>query len=198
MFNPGDLKEKITVLGLIREGNRYWWKESFGIWAKAEEQNRNNLFSKVGLGAKSIHFSIRKKPDITLHHALRWKGKHCFITSVTEVRTGFLEVEAAVVEPKECTVRKEAEPVRDEWNRPVYGEPVLVTFPGCLIEKYAGYIQGEPMATSEMRYVIVTPKGIRLHVGDLVTIEEKTYQVLTCHILDEYKNEYEVMCVEDV
>ena len=47
----------------------------------------------------------------------------------------------------------------------------------------------------------MTPKPIALKTGDLVTIQDGqapgTYHVTVCHMLDEFKNEYEIAHRED-
>jgi hypothetical protein len=196
-MNPGEFKDKLSVLGLKQTGNTYAWESTSGLWAKAEQLNGNNLFSKVGLGAKSIKFTIRKKSDLTLHNAFGWQGKHCFLTDIIEKDRMYYEVAAALIEPRTCSVERTGEPVLNELNRPIYSEDTTVTFPGCLTEKYLGHTQGEPMATNETRHVLVTPKLIILVVGELVTINNTSYTVIIPHLLDEYKNEYEIMVKED-
>ena len=46
--------------------------------------------------------------------------------------------------------------------------------------------------------VLVTPKPIAITPGDLVRIAGKPYVVQVVHVLDMYKNEYEITVVEDV
>ena len=50
--------------------------------------------------------------------------------------------------------------------------------------------------------MLVTPKPIALKAGDLVTVQEGPakgrYHVTVCHVLDAYKNEYEIMFSGDV
>jgi len=198
MFNPGELNEKISLLTLNQNGNTYAWEASSNIWAKAEQLNSTNLFSRVGLGAKSIKFIIRKNKNLTLHNAFLWRGRHCFLTDIKEFDRAYYEVTTALVEPVACTVMRAGEPKLNELNRPVYGNLIQVTFPGCLTEKYMGHVQNEPMATREIRYVLVTPKPIKVNCGELITINNLTYHVLIAHELDEYKNEYEIMYEGDI
>lgn len=197
-MNPGILNERISVLELNQNGNSYDWQETSSLWAKVEQLNEINIFSKTGLGAKSIKFTIRRHKELTLHNAFAWRGKHCFLTNINDIDRAYYEVTAALVEPVTCTVMREGEPKLNELNRPVYGEPIIITFPGCLTEKYMGHVQNEPMTTKEIRYVLVTPKPIKLNCGELVTIDNLTYYVLITHELDEYKNEYEIMYKGDI
>jgi head-tail adaptor len=196
-MNSGELTDRISLLELKRYENTYTWEPLAALWAKSERLTGNNLFSKVGLGAKSIKFTIRKWNDLTLHNAFKWNGKHCFLTDIHEIDRMYYEVTAALVEPKVCSIKRTGEPKRNELNRPIYDEPVLITFPGCLIEKYLGQTQNKSMAYTETRYVLVTPKIIDLDEGEIVIIEETPYTVIIPHILDDFKNEYEIMVKED-
>lgn len=195
-MNPGELNQRIEILTLSNTEHMYSWNMSDRIWAKAEILDKINIFSRVGIGAKSVKFTIRKQ-ELTLHNAFRWKGSHCFLTDIVEIDRMYYEVTAAMIEPKICIVKRTGEPVLDELNRPVYGEPTVLTFPGCLTEKYLGHTQGIPMATIETRYVLVAPKVIELAVGELVTIDNVAYAVEVPHTLDDYKNEYEIAARSD-
>jgi hypothetical protein len=197
-MNPGERKDKISILTLKQTENTYSWDVLSNPWAKAERLSGNNLFSKVGIGAKSVKFTIRENKILTLHNAFRWQGKHCFLTDIVGVGRMYYEVTAALIEPHICTVERIGEPILNELNRPVYNESKTISFPGCLTEKYLGHTQGEPMAITEMRLVVVTPKVIELSVGEIVTINNTPYTVIIPHTLDEYKNEYEIMARSDV
>ena len=75
-------------------------------------------------------------------------------------------------------------------------------FPGILTEKYVRYAPEETYAKTETAYVLVTPKLISLSPGDLVTVREGAaegvYNVQVCHVLDPFKNEYEIVRRQDV
>jgi hypothetical protein len=196
--NPGELKEKLIVLILKKIQNTYTWEADADIWSKAEWLKGNNIFSSVGIGAKSIKFTIRKRSNLTLHNAFLWQGKHYFLTDIVDIDRMYYEITAAIIEPRICFVERTGKPSLNELNRPVYGDKEMLIFPGCLTEKYLGHTQGEPMASNETRYVIVTPKPIELVVGELVTIDNIAYTVIISHTLDEYKNEYEISVKGDV
>lgn len=197
-MNVGELNERITILELIKDGMTYSWKQNSTIWAKCERLNASNLFYKIGLGTRSIKFTIRKRKGLTLHNAFLWQGKHCFLTDVKEFEQSYYEITAALVNPQNCSVEQTGDPTLNELNRPVYGNSVNLVFPGCLVEKYIGHTQGAPMAFMKIRYVLVTPKSINLNIGELLTIDEVCYTVLIPHTLDEYKNEYEIKVKEDI
>ncbi len=198
IINPGELKEKISVLEFVKDGDTYTWEQISLLCAKTEQLSGSNLFSQIGIGAKSIKFTIRKKSSLTLHNAFKWQRKHYFLTNIAEIDRTYHEITAALVEPKSCSLSRTAKPVKNTLNRPIYGNPVIMTFQGCLVEKYMGHTQGDPVAYTERRYVLITPKLIELYSGELVTIGNDVYTVLIPHILDDYKNEYEIVVKEDV
>lgn len=190
-MNVGELNKKIEALSLIKVNNTYTWSKDSDVWAKVEILKGINIFSTVGLATKSVKFTIRKR-NLTLHNALKWDNKHCFITDIVEIYRMYYEVTAALIEPKTCTVERTGEPTLDNLNRPTYSEPTIITFPACLTEKYIRQTQDNPMSEVEKRYVLVTPKVIELIDGELVSIDGTSYEVLLSHTLDEYKNEYEI------
>lgn len=192
----GQCKDPVSVLRLEQRGEFWEWKEAARTWAKAERQAKTNLFSRVGLGQKSIRFTMRKR-SLSLHDAIRWEGKHCFLTEIKEMDRMYLEITAALIEPVICSVTSTQQTL-DKFNRPVLQEEILVSFPGFLTEKYLGFAQKEVSGETETTYVLVTPKAIALKPGDLVQVGEDFYAVKIVHNLDEYKNEYEIHRKEDV
>lgn len=191
------MNTKISVLALEGDNNTYTWNQKDSLWAKVEQLKGKNIFSSFGMGARSVKFTIRKNSSISLHNAFKWQGKHCFLTDILELNKECYEVLTALIEPKICTVERTGKPTLNELNRPVYSDPITISFPACLTEKYLGYTQGVPMATVENRLVLVTPKDIELEPGEIVIIENVPYTVEVPHILDEFKNEYEVMARGD-
>lgn len=192
----GQCKDLISVLRLEQSGESWEWREAARTWAKAERQTKTNLFSRVGLGQKSIRFTMRKR-SLFLHDAIRWQGKHCFLTEIKEIDRMYWEVTAALIEPVTCLVTDTRQTL-DKFNRPVLQEEKELSFPGFLTEKYLGFAQKEVSGETETTYVLVTPKAITLKPGDLVQIGEVFYSVKIVHNLDEYKNEYEIHRKEDV
>jgi hypothetical protein len=196
-MNIGEFKDKVSVLSLKQTGNNYAWEQLSDVWSKTERLISNNLFSKAGINARSIRFTIRKKSNLTLHNAFIWRDMHCFLTDMVCIDGMYYEVTAVLIEPWICTVERTGRATLDELNRPAYGNIVMLTFPGCLIEKYLGYTQGEPMASTEARYMLITPKVIDLVAGEIVKINDKAYTVIVPHTIDDYKNEYEIIVKED-
>ncbi len=195
-FNPGQLDQKVDVLEFINSGIAYGWNPVRTIYASVEQLTQKNLFSEVGIGVRSVKFTIRKQ-NLTLGNAFRWQGDFYFLTQVDEIQRLYYEVTAARIEPKTCAVTR-ITTTKNELKNPVKQKEILLTFPGCLVEKYMGYAQQKPQAVSEMQYVLVTPKAIDLLLADLVEIDGVTYNVQIAHTLDQYKNEYEIVVKKDV
>ena len=78
-MDAGSFKERIQILTLGKSENSWSWSVSGTVWGKAETQERPSLFSKAGVGANGMKFIIRRR-ELTLHNALRWRGRHCFLT----------------------------------------------------------------------------------------------------------------------
>lgn len=193
MFNPGTLKDRIKVLSIGLEDNNYRWIEESPIWSKAEYTGKKNIFSNFGYGEKQIKFFIRKR-NLSLHNAFIWQNKHCIITDILEVERRYMEVNCAIIEPKECRVTRCNDTTQlDEYNRPIDGEEdYTITFPSIMVEKYIKQTAEEPMSTVESVNILITPKVIVLINGEIVNIQGIDYEVLVSHTLDEYKNEYEI------
>ena len=187
-FNLGSsLNQRVEVLTLRQdETGSYDWKTSGTRYASVELDTRNNLFSSVGIGARGATVTIRPDRTLTLHHALRWQGRHLFLTSIIPAASrDRLEVKTALCNPVECMAN--AQNKGEEGPR----------FPGVLTEKYVGHTQIDPHAVVTTDYVLVTPKKITLAPGSWVICAGEYYRVLVPHELDEYKNEYEIRRKED-
>lgn len=196
-MQAGELREPVAVLELQNTDAAYNWTEKRSTWAKAEPQAQKALFSQIGVGAKSVKFTVRKQ-DITLNNAFSWHGKHCFLTDINEIDRMYYEITAALVEPKTCIVTRPAT-IKDSLNRPVKTPPqVILTFPGCVTEKYMGFTRLNPQNQEDAQYVLVAPKAIYLQPADLVKIGDITYNVQITHETDEFKNEYEIAVKRDI
>lgn len=175
-----NLKDRITIQTLEETAEGFAWVPSVSTWAQSAGDRQKNLFSSIGIGARGVTFRIRKRP-ITLHQSILWQGQHCFLTSILPVpeNHSFLEIKAALCPIHSCTPGTQLSP-----DGP--------TFPAVLTERYMGH--ETPDLHSELRgdYVLVTPKVISLEPGSWVTIDGRTYRVEAPHLLDPYKNEYEL------
>lgn len=184
-IGAGQLDQPLEVLELKETSAGVWeWAVVRRAWGQVEQTNRSNLFSKVGVGARDAALVIRRQP-LTLHNALRWRGRHLFLTAITENGRNHLSVSAALVEPAAC--RADA----DEGENGT-------RFPGVLTEKYAKWDQPEPYSVNQLTYVLVTHKEIVLQRGGLVAAAGINYEVQVAHTLDPYKNEYEIARTEDL
>lgn len=178
-IGAGRLDQPLEVLELRETSAGLWeWVAIRRAWAQVEQTARTNLFSKVGVGARDAAIVLRTQP-LTLHNALRWRGQHLFLTSITRRDRNHLDVASALVIPD--TVRLRA-------DETIEGK----TFPGVLTEKYVRHEQEWPMSVNELGLVLVTPKAIALRPGCLVEVRDAAWEVLVPHELDQYKNEYEI------
>ncbi|WP_312637140.1 hypothetical protein [Oscillibacter sp.] len=186
-ISAGDLNERVQARELtFNEAKNAWaWTTAWGAWVKAEQSDRTSYFSAVGIGARSVVFTMRKASRINLGLSFLWRGRFCFLTSVADTeQAGIVEIKAALCEPVEC--RKDADL-----------DPVGCSFPGVLTEKYFKSEPERPHTVTTVAYVLVTPKAIELDPGSLVEAGGKAYSVQACHTLDQWKNEYEILRKED-
>lgn len=200
-MDAGSLRERLQVLTLTEGPAGTWtWQPVRQARAQAELTTRSNLFSSVGIGARGAELVLRAQP-LTLHQALLWGEQHLFLTAILPEGRLHLRVHAALVEPVVCLATRTEDTV-GAAGRPVTEETLRLTFPGVLTEKYVRYEREETHDESDVSYVLVTGKPIALHAGDLVTVQTGpaagVYHVTACHVLDEYKNEYEIARRGDV
>ena len=200
-IGAGKLDQSLEVLELHETAAGVWeWVALRRAWAQVEQTAKTNLFSKVGVGARDAAIVLRRQ-SITLHNALRWRGQHLFLTSITQRDRNHLDVAVALVTAVACTAQRYTTKV-GAGNRPEKAEQPPVTFPGILTEKYVQYEREDTYAKARRGIVLVTSKPIRLREGDLVTVKDgpaaAVYNVQACHVLDEYKNEYEMEFSRDV
>ena len=179
MTTAGEMRERVGVLSLVydREADEYRWAEVRRVWARAELDSRSNLFSSVGIGARGVTFTLRRRSGLDLH---------CFLPAIRpdgEDR-GYQTVKAALCQVRQC--QKDADK-----------DPAGSRFPGVLTEKYVGHDQPDIHGEVTTDYVLVTPKSVTLAPGSWVTVDGAYYRVLESHTLDEWKNEFEVRRRED-
>ncbi|MBQ9733346.1 MAG: hypothetical protein IJV74_03825 [Clostridia bacterium] len=172
VIDAGELRERVSVLTLKDKGSEYVWEESRRSWAKAELNTRKNIWSVHGIGATGVTFVMRCS-SLCLDNALKWRGQHCFISSIIPYGRGHVKVEAALVEPVQC---------EDKYKS--------LTFPALMTEEWHKHEQLEPHAINTLSHVLVTPKCIELKPGKLVTVAGDAWPIKTAHTLDPHKNEY--------
>lgn len=198
--DAGSLDKRLVLLSFQEDTTGAWrWVETGLLWGDLTLSGKKNLFSSVGIGARDAEIILRKRP-ITLHQALRWGLQHLFLTEITDYNRMYLQARAALVTPVACSAIRYQSSL-GPGNRPVRTPLEPVTFPGVLTEKYTGYDRQDTHAQAETRLVLVVPKAIELMEGDLVTVmagQPAEYNVQIRHVLDPYKNEYEIAWRRDV
>ena len=200
-IDAGRLNKAVHVLELRETAPGAWeWGPIRRTWTMLTLQTKKNLFSSVGIGARGAELILRRQP-LTLHNALLWGEQHLFLSAILPEGRLHLRVQAAPAEPVTCLATRTEDTV-GEAGRPTTAETMRMTFPGVLTEKYARYEREETHAENETSYVLVVPKAIQLKASDLVTVQEgpakAVYYVTICHVLDPYKNEYEIVWQGDV
>lgn len=201
MIDAGDLSERLELLELEETQPDTWeWVSRGRLWAQVEVDGGKNLFSSVGIGTRNAKLILRARP-LSLCQALRWRGQHLFLTGITKLDRMHLNVQAALVNVVTCLATRTEDTV-GAAGRPVAAETMRISFPGILTEKYARYEREETHAENDTSYVLVVPKEISLQAGDLVTVQDgpakAVYAVTICHVLDHFKNEYEIARRGDV
>lgn len=181
------LNEKVEILSLLQneETNDLAWSKTRNCWAAVDLDLPRNIFSVVGVGTRGAIVTLRAETKFTMSHALRWRGQFLYPTSVTLVpERDRYEVKAALCNPVDCQA---------DMDRENHG----ICFPGILTEKYVGHDQPDFHSEVTTTYILVTPKSIELRPGSWLVADGQYYLVLTPHLLDPYKNEFEIRRKED-
>lgn len=198
-FGAGKLDKPAQVLECQETSAGVWeWVPVRRIWAHMDLQQKTNIFSSIGVGARDASIVIWQQ-ELTLHNAIRQGGTHFFLTSITERNRNQLDVKAALCSPVMMTAKPQARTGRDELNRPIVAQQPPFTFPGILTEKYYQNALDEIYQAETLQRVLVTPKAIVLRPGDLVQPGiEAAYTVRQALDLDPYKNEYVIERRKDI
>lgn len=201
--DAGSLDQRLTLLSLQETSpNTFEWVEVGKVWANVIQDGGKNYFSSVGLGARNAKIIMRRS-SIDMTQALRWGSQHLFLTSIVQRDRLHWDVSAALVDVVTCAMDRTTIQVdKANGNRPTKVQAPTVTFPGVLTEKYVGYTREDTHAKATSTYILVTPKAVVLEEGDLVTVQDgpakAVYNVQGSHVLDRYKNEYEIVWSRDV
>lgn len=181
IIDAGQLQERVEVLHLQETApRRYSWAVERRTWAAVELTGRRQIYSTYGAGTAGVKLTIRRQ-DISLAHALRWRGQHCHIVNISPLGRGYLTVEAALVEVSACADRH-----RD------------VEFPAILAERYLRFDELAPQDINVLRNVLITPKVINLTPGRLVEVAGVSWPIRLAHTLGPYSNEFEIERVVDL
>ena len=189
-----ELRKKAELLELRfdKAKNAYFWGVRRTSWASIAYEEKNNLFSSVGIGARSANIVLRPDRLLTLHGAMCADGHFLFLTSIilSDDRSR-QEIRAAVCESVTLTAKPQSRKGRDALNRPTALAVQEFTFPGVLTERYYRSTADEVYRGEVQQRALVTPKAVELRAGDLVRQgEEAPYTVRQVLDLDPYKNEY--------
>ena len=191
-----DLQQRLELLELRFDQEKavYTWEVRRACWGGVTFEERSNLFSSVGIGARGASIVIRPDRLLTLHGAVRLGEQFLFLTSIVlSDDRNRQEIRAAVCDPATLTARPQDRTGRDAYNRPVAVSVPSFTFPGILTEKYFRNEADDVYRAEVQQRVLMTPKVIVLRAGDLVQhAEEAPYTVRQVLDLDPYKNEYVV------
>ena len=158
IIDAGQLQERVEVLHLQETApRRYSWAVERRTWAAVDLTGRRQAFSTYGVGAAGVKLTIRRQ-DISLAHALRWRGQHCHIVTISSQGRGYLTVEAALVEVSACADRH-----RD------------VEFPAILAERYLRFNELAPQDINVLRHVmniiqLEQPEGVIATLGGQTAI----------------------------
>lgn len=172
-IDAGALGERIAILRLVRRGAAFRWEPVRQSWARVELSRKQNHFSSFGTGAAGAELVLRRQ-TLGLDQAIRWRGQHIFLTAIIPQGRNHLAVSGALVTVSACA------------------DAGGVRFPGVAVEKYLRHQEAIPMDANVLRHVLVTPKEIALLPGQLVEVDGVRWPVRTAHLLNPWKNEYEI------
>lgn len=197
-MNPGKLRDRGQILRLAEVGEKvYNWQSAGGIWCEFKETGEENLFSKVGIGAAGAEITVREN-KLTCNDALLVRGEHFFITDIN--RTGiapiYYKVQAAMIAPETATVTRTVVSIGSN-GIPANTSQIVAECPVYLTEKALSTAEEKSMVESTNRLVAVTPKILECLPGDIMEFMGMKYRVNVCHIMERYKNEYEIERITD-
>ena len=192
MKQAARMRDRVEILSLQEADGSYAWVPSKTTYATAEKTGKRNLFSAVGAGREEYLFTLRRQP-LALDQALRWRGRFCFLSDLSEPDRGHITARCALAEPSDCMVQRTKVSTDNPMNRPQRLQTETVRFPAILTEKYVKATPEDWSTVTETAYVLVTPKAVSLHTGETVSVGGAPFVVQVGHLLDEYKNEYEIL-----
>lgn len=195
----GQLDQRIETLDYVQQDGRYAWKKKKAIWSHVEQDQKINIFSGYAKAGTTTLFTVREQ-EIGMRNVISYQGKYYLITGLKKLDRMYAQAQTAKLPVYDCqyTNYNPDNIILDNYNRPTNTNPTVIRFQGMLAEKYLGSQVEKPQTIGEIRYILLVPKVITLEQNDIVTISEEEYAVEACHVLDEYKNEYEIVSRKDV
>lgn len=205
-MNPGRLNRRVTVCEAVTVEGGFGWEPVAIVWADVVSEPKKCVYSSVGAaGDTTTVFTVRYNRAFSPGMSILYNKAGYVIASVTDVedRHQIAEISAAKCRLRCCTLYRLSSDV-DENMRPVEGLNRVMSFPAFAAEKYAGYKLGYFGEVDET-LVLVTPKIVCLDLGDVVTIDgmkhngkQVYHNVQATHVLNEYRNEYEITVKKEV
>lgn len=199
MKHAEQLNERIEVLTFTETApDTFEWQAARKAWAAVERSGKRALFSVTGTAQEEYLFTLRQGLAVETQ-AFRLDGRFAYIGGLYHPDRGHTAFRCMFSEPHPCTVQRNRVET-NELNNPTLTAQAVLSFPGLLTEKYAGFTQGEVHDTIYHTLVLVVPKAIDLRVGEAVTIADlidskgkpMRYYVQVVHELEPNKNEYEI------
>ena len=172
------MSRKIQILDYTLTAQGYKWQAGRSVWASTARASRRALFSTFGM-------STTDTMDIVCHELLplmqcvQIGDRKAFITEAVIESHQRFRMTAAFADVYACSYITNA------------GE--TVAFEGLLTEKYTRYAEVNPYAVTDITCVLVTPKEVEIDHGKVIRIGDHDYHMTVRHLLDPYRNEYEVM-----
>lgn len=192
MINAGRLTERVRLLEFAEEQpGVFLWREAAGLWAAAERRGERNVYAQTGRAAPKVEFLIRRQ-SISLHNALLWRGRHCFLTNIQPEGRLHLRLTAALVQTAPCLYLQKIQ-APDENNVLRQRRQARLEFQACVAELYTGYQAERPDTRQSQRLALTTPKAIALETGRTVETLGRQWRIAACHTLADYQNEYEII-----
>lgn len=191
------LDKRVSVLQLTKNGSTWSFETFHETRACIELLRQRNIFSASAASADSYKLTMRRQ-TVTPFHSLLWEDKRLLITAVDDYSDRHtVTATAAAVMPVTVT-RKMQQYGKNALNNPVKLEPVVLSFPAWLAEKYVKLSADKPQNTVEQAYVLIVPKAVDvIEVGDVITVFGESFAVEVQHLLDPVKNEYEIVARRD-
>lgn len=186
-IDPGELRHRVEHLEYGAGG----WQSMRTLWC-AREGAGQTVYAPHAARTEGDRFTMRFR-GINPGHALRCEGQEYLVAEVDGDSPAAILVTAARVQFVDCIRRSPETNRANAYNRPTRTGTANAAFVGVLAEKYAGWAQETPGVALENAVLLITAKGVTLESGDLVAAGGRDYSVRACHLMDRWKNEYELV-----
>lgn len=199
-MNPGLLKEVIEILDYVFEDGKYKFKKINTVRANAEMEFKKHNYSKFGVGSdESTKFTLRHIKDLSVTNAIKFKDKHYLISSVEDLENKhrYDVIVAIKNKPRIFTLKRYVIEKDITFNRPTKVLKTIYNFEGYITEKYTGYAEEKVNTISTKKYILIVPKIIDLEIGDILVMDNKSYNIQDLYKLNEELNEYEIVIERD-